>query len=70
MAAAVPNILHQRDRGTGADRDRRPSTFGQAATEVDILRQVLQVLREIQRGRAHPEATYQRTSGGASMDVM
>lgn len=45
-------------------------TFGQAATEVDILRQVLQVLREIQKGKAHPEATYQRTSGGAAMDVM
>ena len=35
-----------------------------------MLKQVLQVLREIQSGKSHPEATYQRTSGGAALDVM
>lgn len=45
-------------------------TFGQMQTEVDVLKQVLQVLKEIQRGKAHPEARYQKTAGGAALDVM
>jgi TP901 family phage tail tape measure protein len=45
-------------------------TRGQATVEIDILRQILHVLREIQRGRAHPEAREQRARAGAAMDVM
>jgi TP901 family phage tail tape measure protein len=47
-------------------------TFGQAATEVSLLDQVLRVLIDIRDGRAHPEAAYQRvsSSGGSAMDVM
>lgn len=43
-------------------------TFGQAATEVDILKEMLRVLRAIQSGRAHPEAGFERVLSSAVMD--
>ena len=43
-------------------------TFGQAATEVDLLREVVRVLKAINGERAHPEARHQRATNATTMD--
>lgn len=67
--AAPPTPTSQLKAESQVGRTGGP-TFGQAATEVDILKEMLRVLKSINGERAHPEARYQRASSGAAMDVM
>lgn len=55
-------------RAKAAGSRQTGPTFGQMATEVDILREMLRVLKAIQSGRAHPEAGLQRAQMSAVMD--
>lgn len=52
-----------------ASRSSGP-TYGQAATEVSVLQEMLRVLRAIASGRAHPEAGNQRSRQSANMDII
>lgn len=45
-------------------------TRGQGASQIELLRQILRTLREIQGGRAHPEARSNHQRGGATMDIL
>jgi hypothetical protein len=43
---------------------------GQAASEIEVLRQILRVLKDVHRGTGHPEARFAQIAHGASrMDI-
>lgn len=71
LAPGVTATLVPVDRSlatVGADKTTGP-TRGQATVQVDLLRQILLTLHEIQRGRAHPEARRSHAHNHASFDV-
>lgn len=65
--AQAPTPTSQLQAESAVSRTAGP-TFGQAATEVDILKEMLRVLKNIQSGRAHPEAGFERVLSSAVMD--
>jgi TP901 family phage tail tape measure protein len=67
-AAARPQAAVEREAAVARARDGGP-TRTQASVEIDVLRQILQVLREIRSGRSHPEARYQRAEVRASGEL-